>query len=60
MVEINVDLDKCTGCATCVDVCPVEVFEIRDEKSHPANIDECLLCRACEAQCPENAIEVIE
>ena len=60
MVEIKVDHDKCTGCGTCVDVCPVEVFEIRDDKSYPVNVDECLVCRACESQCPENAIEVIE
>jgi len=60
MVEVKVDVEKCTGCGTCVDTCPVEVFEIRDEKSVVINNDECLVCRACEVQCPENAIEVIE
>lgn len=60
MVKVEVDLDKCDGCATCVDVCPVEVFEIVDEKSNPVNADECLACRACETQCPNNAIEIIE
>ena len=60
MVEIKVDHEKCTGCGTCVDVCPVGVFEIQNEKSVPVNVDECLVCRACETQCPENAIEVIE
>ena len=60
MVEVIVDADKCTGCGTCVDVCPVGVFEIVDGKSSPVNVDECLVCMACEAQCPENAIEVKE
>ena len=60
MVEIKIDLDKCTGCATCVDVCPVAVFELRDEKSAAVNVDECLVCKVCETECPENAIEVIE
>ncbi len=60
MVEIKIDLDKCTGCATCVDVCPVGVFELQDEKSAAANADECLVCTVCETECPENAIEVIE
>ena len=60
VVEIRVDADKCTGCGTCVDVCPVGVYELRDDKSVPVNVDECILCRACEAQCPNNAIEIIE
>jgi len=60
LVEIKVDLNKCTGCGTCVDVCPVGVFELRDEKSTAVKVDECLICRVCETECPENAIEVIE
>jgi NAD-dependent dihydropyrimidine dehydrogenase PreA subunit len=60
MVKILVDNDKCTGCGTCVDVCPVSVYEIRDEKAVPVKTYGCLLCRACEVQCPERAIQIIE
>lgn len=60
MVEIKIDMEKCDGCGTCVDICPVEVFEIREEKSVVVNLEECLVCRVCEVQCPNSAIEVIE
>ena len=59
MVKIIVDA-KCTGCETCVNTCPVSVYEIKDGKATPVNESECLVCRACEAQCPEGAIQVVE
>ena len=60
MVKIEIDLEKCDGDGTCVDVCPVEVFEIKDGKAVAVRPDECLVCMACEVQCPNNAIKVIE
>lgn len=60
MVKIVIDINKCTGCGSCVDTCPVGVFEIKDKKSVAVKPEECLVCRACEVQCPEGAIQVIE
>ena len=60
MVEIKVDVEKCNGCETCVDTCPVGVYEMKDGKSAVVNLEDCLICRACEMQCPEGAIQVIE
>jgi 2-oxoglutarate ferredoxin oxidoreductase subunit delta len=60
MVKIVVDNAKCTGCGTCVDTCPVGVYEVKAGKSVPVKPEECLVCRACEVLCPENAIQVIE
>jgi len=48
------------GCSECVDVCPVEVFELQDEKSVPVNADECLGCESCIEVCEEGAITVEE
>jgi len=60
MVEVKIENDKCDGCGTCKDICPVSVFEIADGKSKVVNASECLICRACEVQCPNAAIQVIE
>jgi NAD-dependent dihydropyrimidine dehydrogenase PreA subunit len=60
MPEIKIDLEKCNGCGTCVDTCPVGVYEIKDDKSVPVKMEECLACKACEVQCPNAAIQVTE
>jgi len=36
--NVNVDEEKCAGCEECVDVCPVEVFEMQDGKSVPRSM----------------------
>lgn len=51
-----VDPDKCVGCEECVDVCPVSVFEMQDEKSVPVNAEECLGCESCVEVCGTDAI----
>jgi NAD-dependent dihydropyrimidine dehydrogenase PreA subunit len=38
MFIINVDLEKCTGCGECVNICPVQVYELGpDGKTNPVN-----------------------
>ncbi len=58
--NVSVDADKCVGCGECVDVCPVEVYELNDGKSVPAHEDECLGCESCVEVCEANAIVVEE
>ena len=53
-----IDSDKCTGCGTCIDVCPIGVFEKKADKSVVKKPDECIQCRACEVGCPAKAIIV--
>ena len=55
-----VDEAKCTCCEECVEICPVEVFEIVDDKSKPVNADECVGCESCVEVCPEGAISLEE
>ena len=56
----SVDEEKCEGCEECVDVCPVEVFEMVDGKSSPVNAEECLGCESCVEVCEPGAITVEE
>lgn len=58
--KVTVDEEKCTGDAECVDVCPVEVFEMQDGKANPVNADECLGCESCVEVCDSDAITVEE
>ena len=67
MVKVEVDLKKCDGNGTCVDVCPVDVFELQELAEHEGKTkavvvdnDACIVCRACEVQCPEQAITITE
>jgi len=50
MVEIDINPRECNGCGTCADVCPVGVFEMKDDKSVAVNVDECPICNPCETQ----------
>ncbi len=57
-MSIKVDLDKCTGCETCLTSCPFDAIEMKDEK---ASINEyCNSCKACLPVCPEGAIVEVE
>ena len=62
MVSVHMQTEKCTGCGTCVDVCPENVFKIHESEgrrfSRVAAGDDCFSCRACEVRCPEHAIRV--
>ena len=58
--EVVVDSEKCEGCEECVEVCPVGVFEMEDEKSVPVNAEECLGCESCIEVCEHEAITVTE
>jgi NAD-dependent dihydropyrimidine dehydrogenase PreA subunit len=43
-----------------VEICPVDVFELQNEKSMPVSEEECLGCESCLEVCEEEAITVEE
>ena len=60
MWEITVDKEKCTGDAECVDVCPVDVYDLVEGRAEPMRADECLGCESCVEACDFDAITVEE
>lgn len=58
--KVTVDHDKCIGDEECVEVCPVDVYEMQDGKAVPVNEDECLGCESCLEVCEQDAITVEE
>jgi len=60
MYNVTVDEAKCVGCSECVDICPEEVFELKDDKAVVVNGDECVGCESCVEACEEDAVTVEE
>ena len=50
----KVNADKCTGCNTCVRVCPMDNINLTDEKAIIG--DNCTACLSCVHVCPQQAI----
>ncbi len=62
---VTVMKDRCINaampgkCATCVEVCPHEVYAIDDEGNvRVQNYNACVGCRICSEFCPEDAIRI--
>ena len=52
-----VDQDACTGCLTCVEVCPCDVMFEQKDSDVPT---KCILCGECARVCPREAIVLVE
>ena len=51
-----VDKDKCSGCGTCVAVCPYGAMRKNDDGIAETIVAACKGCGCCGATCPEGAI----
>lgn len=52
--SVVLDIDKCTGCTTCVRHCPTEAIRIKDGHAE-INTDRCIDCGECIRVCPHKA-----
>lgn len=55
---IFLEVDRCTGAADCVQVCPWDVFSMTNKPRNAEIVDPgaCIACGACIVQCPEDAL----
>ena len=51
----KVDIELCSGCGVCVDMCPVDAIVMSDDKAF-INEDMCRNCQKCVRVCPVGAI----
>ena len=58
VVTLQLDQEKCTGCGTCLEVCPRQVFSLNGKQVRIANRDACMECGACALNCPFDALSV--
>jgi len=59
--QLRLNLQSCTGCASCVQNCPTETLEAHDQH-HLRIFDyahfQCICCASCVSVCPENAAQL--
>jgi NAD-dependent dihydropyrimidine dehydrogenase PreA subunit len=64
MPKVTVDLDVCEGAGVCVEVCPMNVYDMVDvegeQKAQATREEDCIMCMACVNACPTQAITVEE
>jgi len=52
-----VDAEKCTGCESCVESCPLDAIEMKDDVA-VVDDETCGDCGACVDVCPVEAISM--
>ena len=52
-----VNKDKCTGCGTCVDICPAAAIELGNDRA-VVDASACVDCETCVDECPKSAIHM--
>jgi len=56
-MQYRISEKTCTGCGTCLDVCPTEAIIMQDGRA-VITLD-CIDCGACPRVCPEGAIKKV-
>jgi Fe-S-cluster-containing hydrogenase component 2 len=52
----KVNNDLCTGCGICLDVCPMEAIQMKNDKAFVS--EDCSECGVCVDECPNGALSL--
>ena len=58
VATLELNIDKCTGCGMCTQVCPHNVLAINNGKAQIIDKNSCMECGACAGNCPFMALSV--
>lgn len=58
VATLEYDPSLCIGCRLCIEVCPHNVFGIKNRKAEVINADRCMECGACQLNCVPGALKV--
>ena len=53
-----IDMEPCTGCESCVEICPMDALSLDGNEKAAWNPDRCIGCGLCVSRCPTEAIRL--
>jgi len=54
---ITINIELCSGCAACINVCLAECFILKEGKAQIKSLEKCMECSSCWYICPTDAIQ---
>ncbi len=60
--HITLDVKRCIGCGMCVQVCPMNVYQLDTprQKADLIHPQDCVNCNACVHRCPTHCLHIIK